>query len=177
MTTTQNSRILIFGNSGSGKSTLARHLAHSMAVPHLDLDTISWASPGVRKPVADSTREVESFMQQNADWVIEGCYGSLLEAVAPHCTELYFLNPGIETCLRHNRQRPWEPHKYESKQAQDKNLAMLQAWVGDYEQRDDEYSLQCHRRIFDGYEGKKQEYSKPPSIKEMNLPAGEGSQQ
>lgn len=151
-------KILIFGNSGSGKTTLAARLANEHNIPHLDLDSVSWASSGVRKTFADSVSAINSFIQQNESWVIEGCYGSLLEEVAQHCTEMHFLNPGIEACMKNNLQRPWESHKYESKAAQDKNLEMLQNWVKEYENRQDEYSLQHHRTIFAGFNGNKQEH-------------------
>lgn len=152
-------KILIFGNSGSGKTTLAGRLAKEFNIPHLDLDSISWVSPGVRKTVEESIHEVGRFIAQNDSWVIEGCYASLLEHVARHCTEMHFLNPGVETCLQHNRQRPWEPHKYDSKAAQDKNLDMLQSWVQEYETRQDEYSLQQHRAIFETFNGHKLEHT------------------
>ena len=151
-------KILIFGNSGSGKTTLANRLSSDDNIPHLDLDTICWSSPGIRKELSASLKEIALFIQQHDNWVIEGCYGSLLIEVAQHCTEMYFLNPGVETCLQNNLQRPWEPHKYESKQLQDSNLEMLQSWVQDYEQRQDEYSLNCHQDIFDKFSGKKHLY-------------------
>ncbi|MDH5444453.1 MAG: shikimate kinase [Gammaproteobacteria bacterium] len=150
-------KILVFGNSGSGKSTLSRHLSVQHDLPYLDLDTICWASPGVRKPVEDSTIEVIEFINANSAWVIEGCYGSLIEVVSEYCNEMIFLNPGIEACLDNNRKRPWEPHKYPSKEAQDKNLAMLQDWVKEYENRDDEYSYEYHQNIFTTFEGNKKE--------------------
>lgn len=154
-------KILIFGNSGSGKTTMAMRLAEEYALPHLDLDNVSWASPGVRKSFAESLEAMKDFMDQHPAWVIEGCYGSLLQAVAGQCNEMHFLNPGIEACLKHNLQRPWEPHKYPSREAQDKNLEMLQAWVKDYESRDDEYSLSAHRAIFDAFTGNKTEHNTP----------------
>lgn len=152
-------RILIFGNSGSGKTTLATQLAYEHHIPHLDLDSVSWASPGIRKAFEDSLSEIRSFIQENDSWVIEGCYGFLLAEVAVECAEMHFLNPGIDACLENNLQRPWESHKYESKAAQDKNLQMLQDWVREYETRQDEYSLQQHRAIFDNFKGVKQEHT------------------
>lgn len=151
-------KILIFGNSGSGKTTLASRLANEHNIPHLDLDSVSWASPGIRKSFDDSASEIQLFMQQNDSWVIEGCYGSLIEEVASYCTEMHFLNPGIETCLKNNLQRPWESHKYESKAAQDKNLKMLQNWVKEYASREDEYSLKSHQAIFTSFTGHKEEH-------------------
>lgn len=151
-------RLLIFGNSGSGKSTMAIRLAGELGIPHLDLDMVTWASPGVRKALPDSLAALAEFIDNNTGWVIEGCYGSLIEAAAAHCTEMHFLNPGIDVCLQNNLHRPWEAHKYESKAAQDKNLQMLQGWVKEYETRDDEYSLKHHRAIFDSFKGVKHEH-------------------
>ncbi|HEX7034425.1 MAG TPA: hypothetical protein VF210_01545 [Pseudomonadales bacterium] len=88
-------------------------------------------------------------------WVIEGCYGELLEATSKHCTELVFSNPGLEVCLENNRRRPWEPHKYASKEAQDRMLEYLQSWVAGYYERHDQWSYHAHRRIYDAFAGRK----------------------
>jgi adenylate kinase family enzyme len=152
-------RILIFGNSGSGKTTMARALARERGLPHLDLDSLAWAEAAVRRPLAESVALIEGFVARHPEWVIEGCYGDLLEVVLPHCTELRFLNPGVEACIANCRARPWEPEKYASKEEQDANLAFLLDWVREYDTRDDEYSLARHRRIFDSFPGRKREYA------------------
>jgi adenylate kinase family enzyme len=153
-------RIVIFGNSGSGKSTLAKALARVHAAEHLDLDTIAWecARPGVRADFAESKRALLRFIEQSESWVIEGCYAELLKVASGHCTELIFLNPGIEACVLNCKARPFEAHKYESKKAQDANLKMLIDWVRQYETRTDEFSLREHRKLFDAHEGRKVEY-------------------
>lgn len=150
-------RVVIFGNSGSGKSTLARHLAKEHQLQHLDLDEIAWESPAVRRDIAESIEALQSFAAEHAEWVIEGCYGSLITEAASAATEIIFLNPGVETCQENCRSRPWERHKYQSKEEQDSNLEMLLNWVADYETRTDEFSLSAHRRIFDAYPGTKRE--------------------
>lgn len=154
-------RILIFGNSGSGKSTLARRLAQERALAHLDLDAIVW-EPGnvaVQRPREAIAASLNAFLAANDRWVIEGCYGELVQAASSHCTHLVFLNPGLEKCLQHNRERPWEPHKYASKEAQDAMLDKLQAWVAGYCERRDSWSYHAHRRIFDAFRGRKNEYA------------------
>lgn len=150
-------KTLIFGNSGSGKSTLALRLAQDHCLAHLDLDAIVWepgkiAVPRGPEAVAES---LQAFISSHMRWVIEGCYGELIEAASIHCTELIFLNPGLGTCLEHNRHRPWEPHKYSSKHAQDEMLGNLQTWVADYYERQDQWSYHAHRRIFDAFTGYK----------------------
>lgn len=152
-------RILVFGNSGSGKSTLARRLVAEHGLAHLDLDTIVW-EPGevaARRADADIHASLEGFLSAEPRWVIEGCYGELVQAASAHCTELVFLNPGLDVCLEHNRRRPWEPHKYASKEAQDEMLENLQAWVAGYYERSDQWSYHAHRRLFDAFGGPKRE--------------------
>lgn len=154
-------RIVIFGNSGSGKSTLAHKLAKSSACAVLDLDTIAWkkdTDAPLRMDLAQSNSLIEKFMATNNSWVIEGCYADLLELVLPHSREIVFLNPPIDTCLENCRNRPWEQHKYDSPEKQDANLKMLLAWVEQYPQRSDEFSLKAHQQIFENYSGKKREY-------------------
>jgi adenylate kinase family enzyme len=152
-------RILIFGNSGSGKSTLARQLSAEHGLTHLDLDAIVW-EPGevaVQRSREATAASLLEFLGRHPRWVIEGCYGELVQAAAGHCTELVFLNPGLEACLANNRRRPWEPHKYASPEAQDAMLEALQAWVAGYYERDDAWSYRAHRRLFDAFAGVKSE--------------------
>lgn len=151
-------RIVIYGNSGSGKSTMAQGIARELGVPHLDLDTVAWAETAVRRPVAESVAALRAFIETHPNWVMEGCYGDLIEAALPNCTELRFLNPGVEACQRNCRSRPWEPHKYASMEEQNKFLEFLLTWVRDYETRDDEFSLARHRAIFERFGGTKREY-------------------
>ncbi|MEX2570878.1 MAG: shikimate kinase [Gemmatimonadota bacterium] len=159
MTTENGSRILIFGNSGSGKSTMAAALARVEGLAHLDLDQLAWDSPGVRKPLAESSAIIQAFITEQPEWVVEGCYGDILEIVLPFCTELRFLNPGVDTCIANCLARPWEPEKYASKEDQDRMLDFLLNWVREYETRDDEYSLRRHREIFAHFPGHKREYT------------------
>jgi len=159
-------RYLLLGNSGSGKSTLATRLAARDRLPHLDLDTLAWLPevPPRRRPLEDSVRDIRAFTEANADWVIEGCYADLLAVLATPSTTLAFLNPGIDACIANARQRAWEPHKYESKAAQDANLEMLVAWIRGYSTRTDELSLTAHRALFDGFAGDKIELTSRAAI-------------
>lgn len=154
-------RIAIFGNSGSGKSTLARQLADEHRLPMLELDTIVW-EPGQIAVVRDQSAirdDLLRFLTAHEHWIVEGCYAELIGMTAPFEPEFVFLNPGLAVCVENNRARPWEPHKYASKEAQDDMLANLLAWVEDYYRRDDPWSLIAHRRLFDAYTGPKREVS------------------
>jgi len=150
-------RISILGNSGSGKSTLARWLAARASVPMLDLDTVAW-EPGqiavARSPEAAS-EDVRAFCRDNDQWVVEGCYASLTAVTLAFSPRLLFLNPGEQQCLANCRARPWEKHKYASKQEQDERLSFLLSWVSEYYSRDGELSLAGHRRCFESYAGSK----------------------
>lgn len=152
-------RIIIIGNSGSGKTTLARRLTAKHKIPLLELDAIVWEPKqiAVARPLDAVKDELRRFIDSAEDWIIEGCYGELAEAALPYCTELIFMNPGLETCLANNRRRPWEPEKYASAAAQDEMLPNLLAWVSEYYAREDAWSLAYHRKIFDRFTGAKRE--------------------
>ena len=168
-------KLLIFGNSGSGKSTLARKLAAEHQIAHLDLDSIVWEPETIAVPRATAKvhADLSSFIDAHENWVIEGCYGELISAASSSCTDLLFLNPGLEACLRHNQSRPWEPHKYQSKEAQDSMLENLQAWVAGYYERKDDWSYHAHRRIFDTHTGGKRELTDPHGESATNRESAE----
>lgn len=152
-------RIILLGNAGAGKSTMGRQLIGDRRIPRLSLDEIAWNEGTQRKPLAESLRELHRFLEENGQWIIEGCYSDLVEAALPHCTELRFLNPGIEVCVEHCQRRPWEPEKFLSPQDQQAMLEELISWVREYETRDDEYGLKRHRAIFEQFTGPKREYT------------------
>ena len=144
-------KILIMGNSGSGKSTLAKRLARERQMGHLDLDTLAWlpeATP-TRRPLESACTDIERFILCRTSWVIEGCYGDLIKFVVPFADHLIYLDLPIETCISNAKNRPWEPHKYQSKALQDENLPMLIDWIRDYETRTDEFSRSSHQAIYE----------------------------
>ena len=162
-------RTILLGNAGAGKSTMASHLIGNKDVARLPLDEIAWAAGPLRPtrmPFAESLRLLHEFINSNEHWVMEGCYGDLVEAAVPHCTELRFLNPGVETCVAHCLSRPWEPNKFRSTEEQDAMLQTLLAWVREYETRNDEYGLKRHRFIYDRFGGIKREYTTVASYTE-----------
>ena len=150
-------RIALIGNSGSGKSTLSRQLATARALQMLDLDTVAW-EPGkvavARAPDA-AVRDVQAFCEASESWVVEGCYAGLVRAALAYSPVLLFIEPGVEACVANCRSRPWEPHKYASKQVQDQHLEFLLAWVREYYSRAGDLSLAAHQALFDEYPGTK----------------------
>ena len=159
-------RYALVGNSGSGKSTLAQRLARSGDVAHLDLDVLAWepTPPPRRRALDESRHAIVAFMARHDAWVIEGCYADLFADPLGRCTRLVFLNPGVEACVANARLRPWEPHKYASREAQDANLDMLIGWIREYETRDDTFSLRAHRALFDRFAGAKIELTSREAI-------------
>ncbi|NEP17683.1 MAG: shikimate kinase [Leptolyngbya sp. SIO4C1] len=151
-------KIVLLGNAGAGKSTMAKRLIGEQPIARLSLDEIAWNEGIERKPLAESKALLKEFLNQNEQWIIEGCYSDLIEAALPHCDELRFLNPGVDACVSHCRQRPWEPEKFVSPDAQQAMLNNLIDWVKAYDTRSDEYGLQRHRQLFQAFTGKKREY-------------------
>jgi adenylate kinase family enzyme len=139
---------------------MALALVQKYGLMHLDLDTLAWEvnNPTIRRKIEDSLKDLSEFIKTHDNWVIEGCYSSLLKEAISHCTKLIFLNPGIDICVQNCLSRPWESHKYSSPEAQNKNLKMLIDWVKQYEIRDDEFSLKSHRQLFARFSGEKIEY-------------------
>jgi len=159
--TISEQRIIIFGNSGSGKSTLAVDYKINHGLNHLDLDSLAWENtvPPSRMAVDKSLKKINLFLDNNKNWIIEGCYADLLSTVIQKATNIIFLNPGVETCIYNCKNRPWEPHKYESAQKQNENLEMLLDWVKQYPVRTDEFSLKSHQALFNAFDGDKIEYN------------------
>lgn len=160
-------RVILFGNSGSGKTTMARRLMEERSIPLLSLDQITWAEVAVRRPLHKSVELLRQFIDKHEEWIMEGCYGELVTAALPYCTELRFLNPGVDACVANCLRRPWEPDKYASTSEQDAMLERLIEWVREYETREDEFGLKAHRSIFDGFNGEKREYTSMESYESI----------
>jgi adenylate kinase family enzyme len=154
------SKVVIFGNSGSGKSTLATELALKNQLAHLDLDTIAWKASKTpeRQTIVESSQSINDFLIAHNNWVIEGCYADLLEIVTPKADKVIFLNLPASACVENAKNRPWESHKYKSKEAQDENLDMLIDWILQYTSRNDTFSKVAHEKLFEEFQGKKTMY-------------------
>jgi adenylate kinase family enzyme len=159
-------RIAILGNSGSGKSTLARWLAGRAAAALLDLDTVAWERDQAAVPRSEESAraDVHAFCAVARSWVVEGCYANLIRVALDFGPHLIFLNPGRERCMANCQSRPWEPHKYASKQQQDERLSFLLSWVEEYYTRDGAMSLKGHVDCFRSYDGPKDEVRSVPML-------------
>lgn len=132
----------------------------------LDLDTVAWEPDqiAVARPMTEACADVRAFCRSHDNWIIEGCYGALIEVGLEFSPYLVILDPGVACCVSKCLARPWEPHKYASKQDQDEKLSFLIDWVEDYYSRDDDMSLQAHKKLFDRYSGPKQWLSILPPL-------------
>ncbi len=165
-------RVVIFGNSGSGKSTLARRLSATAGLAHLDLDTLAWrpVSPPERESLEESGKRIAAFLDAHDNWVIEGCYADLVDLTLSAATEIIFLDLPVYQCQENARNRPWEPHKYDSREAQDANLAMLLEWIAAYSSRGDTFSRAAHEALFEHYGGKKTRFTSNVDVTEAGCP-------
>ena len=148
-------RVVVVGNSGSGKSSFAK----ALGLPHLDLDTLAWTAgePPARTPLDEAGRRIEQFALENeSGWVIEGCYADLAQVALPLASELVFLDLPVQRCQAHARARPWEPHKYPSKEAQDANLEMLLGWIAGYPEREGPLGRAAHVALYEEFGGAKE---------------------
>lgn len=150
-------KFAILGNSGSGKSTLAARLAQEHGLAHLDLDTVAWESGqvAVARDQEAARGDVRRFCSENAAWVVEGCYASLVETALAFGPELVWLDLDVDTCVANCRARPFEPHKFASREEQDRHLEFLIAWVRGYGERDGELGRREHASLFEAYQGPK----------------------
>ena len=84
-------RIAIVGATGSGKTTLARQLSSTLALYHVELDSILWL-PNWQKEDLDVVRlQVQKQLDQ-ASWVCDGNYSKLRDLVWQQADTLIWLD-------------------------------------------------------------------------------------
>lgn len=143
--------VFIIGNSGSGKSTLATHLSKRAGLRHIDLDTVAWDEPGVRKQVADSVEELRAVLSGPS--VLEGMYVDIVEAAIGPDDRLIWLDMPVESCIENCLARPHEPHKWPSAEAQDAFLPDLLEFVRGYDEREGPLGRRAAERLVAAFAG------------------------
>jgi len=76
-------KILIIGPLGAGKSSLAYALNKKYGLPRLNLDEVSRVKNGGFRSNEEQLTLLNTFLKDNADWVMEGCQKILYEKVQP----------------------------------------------------------------------------------------------
>lgn len=93
-------KIALIGYSASGKSTLAQKLGKLYHVPVLHLDTVHHLPGWQVKDREISRKEVETFLDAHADWVIDGNYTKLAYARRlQEADEIYIVALNRFACL------------------------------------------------------------------------------
>jgi adenylate kinase family enzyme len=149
-------KLLIVGNSGSGKSTLSKMLSEALNSEAFDLDCVAFENKTSKRNAIDqSKQEIANWLECKERWIVEGCYADLHALFLNEADILIYLDISTEQCQANARTRPWEPHKYESKEAQDANLEMLLRWIASYENDDGATSKSAHENLFEHFSARK----------------------
>ena len=91
-------RVAVVGTTGAGKTTLARHLAHRLAVPHVELDALYWGPNWTPVP-ADLFRQRTALAVTENAWVIDGNYGSVRDLVWGRANLIVWLDYSLPLIL------------------------------------------------------------------------------
>jgi adenylate kinase family enzyme len=162
-------QLFIIGNSGAGKSTLAARVAAETGRRSVDLDPFAFTEEmGVRRPLAESVEAVRAEMG-DASCVVEGVYADLVAGVMTREDQLIWLDMSLETCREHCMSRPWEPHKWPSKEAQDAHLEFLLGWIAEYERGEGPMRRPAHAELFAAHPGPKLRLDSPEQVAGLSL--------
>ncbi len=87
-------RVVVYGVVCSGKSTVSNHIAHSINVPHIELDALFWTAQWVAKPLEEFRTEVSAVLDVNAaGWVCDGNYRRVRDLILPLASTVVWLRP------------------------------------------------------------------------------------
>lgn len=99
-------KIAVIGYSGAGKSTLAKRLALQFNLPLLYLDTVHFKPHWTERDDDESREVIGEWMDQHADWVIDGNYTELLqERRYDEADYIVFLDFPVRLCMKRVKQR------------------------------------------------------------------------
>lgn len=92
-------KIAVIGCGGAGKSMLSLELAKLFSLPVYHLDRIYWKSgwiPAEREDFIKAQNEIFA----TDSWIIDGNYGSVMDARLEEADTIIFLDVPTSTCLR-----------------------------------------------------------------------------
>lgn len=85
-------RVTIVGPSGSGKSTLARQVGNLFHLPVFHMDQLFFDPGWVERSKEKLAESVESILEANDEWVIEGNYSGTLKSRLAQSTHVIILD-------------------------------------------------------------------------------------
>jgi adenylate kinase family enzyme len=85
-------KIYIIGSSCSGKTTLARNIAEKLAITHIELDQLWWLPNWQERDIAEFKKLVETKLNDEPDWVIDGNYRRVRDLIMPQADQIIWLN-------------------------------------------------------------------------------------
>ena len=85
-------KIYIIGSSCSGKTTLARNIAAKLAITHIELDQFWWLPNWQERDVSEFRQNIETRLQSEPDWVIDGNYSKVRDLIMPQADQIIWLN-------------------------------------------------------------------------------------
>ncbi|NTE86618.1 hypothetical protein [Agrobacterium rubi] len=98
-------RIFIIGNCGRGKSWLAKELEAKHRYPITHLDDLHWLPNFAGERPRDERDRLVAEAADDASWIMEGIYGSVLKQVLPRVTTLIWLDLADDECISNLVQR------------------------------------------------------------------------
>ena len=101
-------KVIVIGCPGSGKSTFARALQKKTGLPLYYLDMMYWNADKTTVPKDIFRARLAERLAENA-WIIDGNYGSPMEARMAACDTVFFLDYDPAVCLAGIRERQGKP--------------------------------------------------------------------
>ena len=103
-------RVIVIGCPGSGKSTFARALREKTGLPLVYLDQLNWNADRTTVGKAVFRRRLAEVLRRD-EWIVDGNYGSTLEARLRACDTVFFLDYPTDLCLAAVRERRGKPRE------------------------------------------------------------------
>lgn len=101
-------RIIVIGCPGSGKSTFSRALHKITGISLFHLDLLKWNADRTTVEKAVFLKRLAEVMEKE-EWIIDGNYGSTMEARLQVCDTVIFLDYPLEVCLSGIEERKGKP--------------------------------------------------------------------
>jgi adenylate kinase family enzyme len=99
-------RISVVGTSGAGKTTLARQISQSLAIPHIELDSLHWEPNWTEAPINIFQERVEQSLSMNS-WVVDGNYSKIRSLIWSRANTVVWLDYPLPIIMGRLLRRTW----------------------------------------------------------------------